>query len=352
MPEDGKYWDQAEYVGRATLYERMCNFYDTHSPDIFCTMGNGHVNKLSHIYADEEPALWCALYAKYGVPAAAQIWHTCDLAEDEDYTAEELDAIQAARAAEVAANVTRGKRNGKPTLQSLGSSAMRLEARLRLVFASVDAAKAEDAKALAAMYHDEVAKLRAVLQAKYGVDIMDAAYTPHIDVMINALHFTAALQVEGVKRAARKRTRPFALVLRARLLRKKHSAAVAPAGRTRTRRGAIALNAEQLAAIESTFSAEAQAREKELFLEKSKRKRMLERRLARRKKKTAGGLASPTTDAAAASDAAEDETHAQIDLLTEEAARALLEAKRQLEESRKVCLERLAKRRKIKLDSI
>ena len=50
--------------------------------------------------------------------------------------------------------------------------------------------------------------------------------------------------------------------------------------------------------------------------------------------------------------AAEDETHAQIDLLTEEAARALLEAKRQLEESRKVCLERLAKRRKIKLDSI
>ena len=352
MPEDGKYWDKEEYVERATLYERMCNFYDTYSPDIFCTMGNGHVNKLSHIYADEEPALWCALYAKYGVSEAAQIWHTCDLDEDEDYTAEELDAIHAARAAEVAANATRGKRNGKPTLQSLGSSTMRLEARLRLVFASVDAANAEDAKVLAAMYHDEVAKLRAVLQAKYGVDIMDAAYTPHIDVMINALHFTAALQVAGAARTAKKRTRPFALVLRARLLRKKQSAAVAPATRTRTRRGGVTLDAEQLAVIESTFSAEAIAREKELFLEKSKRKRMLERRLARRKKKAAGGLASPSTDTAAVSDAADDETHAQIDLLTEEAAQAQVEAKRQLEASRKVCLERLAKRRKIKLDSI
>ena len=83
---DSDDFDVSEFMSRATLFERLCDFYDAYNPNIFRTWGNGHIREIAEEYPEVEAALWIALYSKYSVPTERQIWHCCDLGEQAGLT--------------------------------------------------------------------------------------------------------------------------------------------------------------------------------------------------------------------------------------------------------------------------
>jgi hypothetical protein len=357
---DSDDFDVSEFMSRATLFERLCDFYDAYNPNIFRTWGNGHIREIAEEYPEVEAALWIALYSKYSVPTERQIWHCCDLGEQAGLTEEEREAMVAARRAELAATpdaAALAARAAPPAKHAKRTPdvTLRLQARLTLMYNAVCPEKVADAAALAEMYHDpqEMPKLTAAVLAKYGVDLMDAAYAPTLERMggvHRAVNAVSVLATASKARRKRRRGRPWRWARRAARMRRKRQ----------RRKGkkvvpeSAQLDLAHLAAIESTFDAEAQAREKALLLEKSKRKRMLERRLARRRRKAvaAGGdggglLASPTLLTAA-----DDDTHAAIDVLTDEAVAAKVAQAKELEKQRSATLARLEKRLKIRLERL
>ena len=239
------------------------------------------------------------------------------------------------------------------------TSAARLYSRLVQMYNANCPEKVEDAKALAVMYHDEVPKLVNAVRAKYGVDLMSAAYEPPLAKLTSAMSALGAMRSAGKSHARRRKRRLWHWVRGARRMKqrvqKKRAKASTVTPAPRSAAGPVSdepeIDAVHLAAIESTFDVEAQARERALFIEKSKRKRMLERRLAKRRKKAAasGGAA---VVAVAEESAVDDETHAQIDLLTDEAASAKLAAAKAIAASRAACLARLEKRLQIRLERL
>jgi len=350
--EESEEYDARDVMSRAPLFERLCDFYDAFNPAIFQKWGNGHLWEIAREYSAQEQALWNALYAKYSVPHQDQIWHCCDLGGSAGLTEEERAAMASAGAEEVASNRNLLFASPHPMQSRAQTSAARLHARLVLMYNDKCPEKVEDAKALAAMYHDEVPKLVDAVRSKYGVELMDAAYEPPIAKLTSAMSAVGAMRSAGNARAKRRKRRPWrwmrgASQLKRRASRQKAST-VAPAGSAAGAASEPEIDAAHLAAIESTFDVEAQARERALFVEKSKRKRMLERRLAKRRKKAAAG----STADAAVTEVVDDETHAQIDLLTNEAASAKVAATKAVEASRAVCLARLEKRLQIRLERL